>query len=207
TEGRRSRAEVSREIDIQRYKERLLNYCSSHVHKRSLKKERYIVVSEVACGLRCLRELLTAEMKDTSVRLSPLVPAAPPPPPPRIVDGGPVYTVRRLLRSRRRGRGLQYLADWEGYGPEERSWVPARRIVDKTLISDFHRQHPDQPSIKRGRPWGSQNAGCLSPIPRPRGARSYVPESDSEPGAGDPQVGTRLASEEEAMDSDHSEEF
>ncbi|KAG8008883.1 hypothetical protein GBF38_011421 [Nibea albiflora] len=59
----------------------------------------------------------------------------------------------------------------------------------------------------RGRPRGSQNAGCLSPIPRPCGARSYVPESDSEPGAGDPQVGTRLASEEEAMDSDHSEEF
>ncbi|TKS65685.1 Retrovirus-related Pol polyprotein [Collichthys lucidus] len=141
------------------------------------------------------------------VHESPLVPAAPPPPPPRIVDGGPVYTVRRLLRSRRRGRGLQFLVDWEGYGPEERSWVPARRIVDKTLISDFHRQHPDQPSIKRGRPRGSQNAGGLSPIPRPRGARSYVPESDSEPSAGDPQVGTRLASEEEAMDSDHSEEF
>ncbi|KAG8013696.1 hypothetical protein GBF38_022321, partial [Nibea albiflora] len=60
---------------------------------------------------------------------------------------------------------------------------------------------------KRGRPRGSQNAGCLSPIPRPRGAESYVPESDSEPDAGDPQVGTRLASEEEAMDSDHSEEF
>uniref|UniRef100_A0A3P9KUB3 Gypsy retrotransposon integrase-like protein 1 n=1 Tax=Oryzias latipes TaxID=8090 RepID=A0A3P9KUB3_ORYLA len=104
------------------------------------------VVNPVAVWLRLSRPLCvhpTFHMsKVKPVCSSPLVPPAHSPPPARFIDGGPTYTVHRLLRSCRRGRGFQYLVDWEGYGPEERSWVPSRFILDPDLVAQFHREHP-----------------------------------------------------------------
>uniref|UniRef100_A0A8C6NLP1 Integrase catalytic domain-containing protein n=1 Tax=Nothobranchius furzeri TaxID=105023 RepID=A0A8C6NLP1_NOTFU len=71
------------------------------------------------------------------VESSLLPPPAPAPPPARFLDGEPIYTIRRILDARCRGRGWQYLVDWADYGPEERSWEPARSILDPALISDF----------------------------------------------------------------------
>ena len=107
------------------------------------------VISPAAIRLRLPRSLRVhptfhvSQVKPT--KDSPMVPATKPPQPLEAADGGSLYKVKSLFAVRNRGRGKQFLVDWEGYGPEERQWIPRSYIDDPSLIQDFYKDHPQLP--------------------------------------------------------------
>jgi len=71
----------------------------------------------------------------------------PPLPPPDIMNGELQYEVEAVLDSRIRRNKLEYLVEWKGYGPEERTWEPAENLENaKEAIAAFHLRHPNRPS-------------------------------------------------------------
>ena len=48
-----------------------------------------------------------------------------------------IFKVARISGKRRTRSGLQYLCEWEGWGPEDDSWEPEANILDSRLIKDF----------------------------------------------------------------------
>ena len=94
---------------------------------------------------------------------SPHSAAAPSPPPPRVLDDGDLaWEVDRVLDVRRYGRGFQYLVDWVGYRPEDRSWVPRSYFADDWWLQDFYAANPSA----LGRPPGVGRKGGGTVTPR-----------------------------------------
>jgi hypothetical protein len=56
------------------------------------------------------------------------------------------YEVERILDSRRRWGQLEYFVHWRGYDINERTWEPAKNLVNAPQkVQEFHRQYPQKP--------------------------------------------------------------
>ena len=96
------------------------------------------------------------------VTVSPLTAPAPVPPPPQVLgDGDLAWEVEKVLDVRRYGRGFQYLVDWVGYKPEDRSWVPRSYFADGTALAEFYRDNPS--AIGRPPGVGRKGGGTVAP--------------------------------------------
>ena len=78
-----------------------------------------------------------------------------PPPMPVEIQGNTEYEVKEILDSRLYRRKLQYLVDWLGYGPEQRTWEPEEHVKHcAEKIKEFHMKYPHKPrttkTSKRG---------------------------------------------------------
>uniref|UniRef100_A0A8D0E9M8 Chromo domain-containing protein n=1 Tax=Salvator merianae TaxID=96440 RepID=A0A8D0E9M8_SALMN len=107
------------------------------------------------------------------------------------------YEVAQILDSRRYQGRLQYLVDWKGYGPEERSWENAADVHAPDLVRHFHDQYPTKPDPSRDeggdRGEGSGVMPCRSSWLR--GIPS--PETESSEGEDDPPSGSEVSEGED----------
>ena len=69
-----------------------------------------------------------------------------PPLPIVISEGNIEWKVHKILDSRRTScwKKLQYLVEWEGYGPEQNSWEPLDNLKNAPdVVKEFHSLCPD----------------------------------------------------------------
>lgn len=89
-------------------------------------------INPVACRVKLLASYKVHPVFHHAL-LIPAVPASMhqpelPPLPPVFVEGEPEFEVAQIVDSCQCQRLLQYLVDWKGYGPEERSWEDASYV-------------------------------------------------------------------------------
>jgi Chromo (CHRromatin Organisation MOdifier) domain len=64
------------------------------------------------------------------------------------IAGDLEYEVKEILDSRIVRGKLKYLVDWDGYGPDERSWEPVDHVQNAAdAVESFHQRYPNRPSL------------------------------------------------------------
>jgi len=76
-----------------------------------------------------------------------------PPPAPVIFEGEEYFKVEKVIRADMRGRGrmrrMHYLVRWQGYGPEQDSWVPEEEMeLSGELIDEFELAERDRMQVR-----------------------------------------------------------
>ena len=89
------------------------------------------------------------------------------PPGPVEPDNGEEYEVEKILDSRKKGRGIQYLVKWKGYSDAENSWQPRINVENAIdLVKEFYDANPDKPKLAT-KQLRINNWGAISLLFRP----------------------------------------
>jgi len=60
-------------------------------------------------------------------------------------DGLKEHEIDRILDSRPRGRGYQFLVRWKGYGPGDDEWLAGRQLEDCEVLDRWYASGGDGP--------------------------------------------------------------
>jgi len=76
-----------------------------------------------------------------------------PPPAPVTIEGDEYFKIQKVIKAGMRGKGrnrrMHYLVRWEGYGPENDSWLPEEEMeLSRELIEDFERAERDKMQVQ-----------------------------------------------------------
>jgi hypothetical protein len=56
--------------------------------------------------------------------------------------------MKEILDSKISRGKLKYLVEWEGYGPDERSWESAENVQNTAeIVVEFHQYYPNHPVV------------------------------------------------------------
>jgi len=62
-------------------------------------------------------------------------------------DNEEEYEVEQILDTREKGKKIEYLIHWKGYGHDEDTWEPIKNLMNcQQLVQQFHLRHPDRPA-------------------------------------------------------------
>jgi hypothetical protein len=61
------------------------------------------------------------------------------------IEGQEDWEVKYILDCRKKGKGVEYLVNWKGFGKEAESWEPARNLNNncRELIKEFNKRYLD----------------------------------------------------------------
>jgi hypothetical protein len=54
-------------------------------------------------------------------------------------EGEEEWAVEKIVDERKRGRRIEYLVKWVGYGDEENRWLPRRKLIDCVALDAWEK--------------------------------------------------------------------
>lgn len=65
-----------------------------------------------------------------------------------VINNEDKFEVTEILDKQKRGKKVEYLVSWKGYGPEDDTWEPASGMKNTSeLVDKFNQKYPEADKV------------------------------------------------------------